>query len=278
MQKDNKSLTVIIPNYNKSSYIKECVESIEKQSLIPNEIVIVDDCSTDNSREAIINLSKEYDNIKYIFLNKNGGVSAARNLGLQMASSEYVTFIDSDDFYINKDKIKNEMEIISKNPSKQTIAYSVTITVDSQGAITNTPFNRKWHRREFVKGECFVMLISTLKQSRVPRDYCVKKDYLCQIGAYSYKKNFYEDLDLVMRLAEGGAIFECTYQPGTAYRQTGNGLSSKTTKEHREERKNICGSYFKKLSFGKKILCSIYRFFAFFKHCFYELRFLLQRH
>ena len=76
---------------------------------MPKEIIIVDDCSTDNSRRIIEKLAKENETIKLIYPKTNGGVSKARNLGLQNASYDYVTFIDSDDFYINVDKLKNEM-------------------------------------------------------------------------------------------------------------------------------------------------------------------------
>ena len=95
-----KGISIIIPNYNKEKYIEKCVDSVLKQSYMPKEIIIVDDCSTDNSRRIIEKLTKENETIKLIYPKTNGGVSKARNLGLQNACYDYVTFIDSDDFYI----------------------------------------------------------------------------------------------------------------------------------------------------------------------------------
>ena len=142
------SLSVIIPNYNKANYIEQCLLSVERQSFLPDEIIVVDDCSTDNSREIIERLSKSFNNIKYLFLKKNGGVSRARNAGLNLAKSEYVTFIDSDDLYINNDKLFNEMNLIDKVNNKRAIAYSVTLTVDDNGNVINLKRNKKWKKKE----------------------------------------------------------------------------------------------------------------------------------
>ena len=60
-------------------------------------------------------------------------------------------------------------------------------------------------------------LISLSKQKRVPRDYCIRKETVLKVGAYNYPRNFYEDLDLLMRLARIGVFFQPTYETGTAF-------------------------------------------------------------
>jgi glycosyltransferase involved in cell wall biosynthesis len=80
------TLSVIIPNYNNSRFLRQCVDSVLNQSydgLI--EIIIVDDCSSDNSRDIIMYISKSYDIVKPVFHEKNQRVSAARNTGLMAA-------------------------------------------------------------------------------------------------------------------------------------------------------------------------------------------------
>lgn len=269
------SLTVIIPNYNKAKYLEECIESVEKQSFLPNEIIIIDDCSTDDSRNIIKNLSSKYNNLKYIFLDSNSGVSAARNKGIDCSTSKYITFLDSDDKYINPDKLSNEMKIVTRG--KNIVSYSVTITIDEKSNIIDNKYNRKWKNKEFVKGDSFVELVSFIKQSRVPRDYCLEKNLLLNVGGYSYEKNFYEDLDLVFRLAESKADFECTYEQGTGYRQLAGGLSSRTTTEHRKARKAIAKHYFKKMGFKKKLLCRLYQLIAFFSKLGRDLSFFINK-
>ena len=78
-----EGISIIIPNYNKEKYIEKCVNSVLEQSYMPKEIIIVDDCSTDNSRRIIEKLAKENETIKLICPKTNGGVSKARNLGLK---------------------------------------------------------------------------------------------------------------------------------------------------------------------------------------------------
>ena len=90
-------ISIIIPVFNVEQYLKQCLDSIVSQDCSSIEVILIDDGSTDGSAT----LCKDYANTyKYIkFLRKeNGGVSSARNMGLQHAKGEYVAFIDSDDW------------------------------------------------------------------------------------------------------------------------------------------------------------------------------------
>lgn len=90
-------VSVIVPVYNVSSYLRECVESICRQTYSEIEIILCDDGSTDGSGELCDQLAKEDSRI-IVFHQKNAGVSAARNHALQQASGDFVCFVDSDDF------------------------------------------------------------------------------------------------------------------------------------------------------------------------------------
>ena len=254
-----EGISIIIPNYNKEKYIEKCVDSVLKQSYMPKEIIIVDDCSTDNSRRTIEKLAKKNETIKLIYPKTNGGVSKARNLGLQNASYDYVTFIDSDDFYINVDKLKNEMKQLKLLEEKgyQGLAYSTTVLVDEDGKVIPCRANRRRRKNEFMKGNRVLKtLISLSKQKIIPRDYCIRKETVLKVGAYNYPRNFYEDLDLLMRLAMAGVFFQPTYENGTAYRQLQNGLSGKNTIEHNKEIEIICSHYMKDLKFSDRIIAT----------------------
>lgn len=90
-------LSIIIPCYNAGSYIKRAIESIVSQKKIYDyEIIIVNDGSTDNSQEIVMRISKEYSFVNVIS-QTNKGVSAARNVGLQIAQGNYCYFMDADD-------------------------------------------------------------------------------------------------------------------------------------------------------------------------------------
>ena len=94
-------ITVIIPIYNVSKYLKNCLESVINQTYKNLEIICVNDGSTDNSLE-ILKEYKERDERIIIIDKKNAGVSAARNDGIEKASGEYLFCVDGDD-YIDED-------------------------------------------------------------------------------------------------------------------------------------------------------------------------------
>lgn len=89
-------VSVIVPVYNVETYIDDCLNSIKQQTYKNLEIIVVEDCSTDGSREAI-DLHLVDERIKIIQHKKNGGLSAARNTGIDFATGEYMMFVDSDD-------------------------------------------------------------------------------------------------------------------------------------------------------------------------------------
>lgn len=99
-------VSVIIPVYNVEEYLEKCLDSVCNQTLKEIEIICVNDCSPDNSLEILDVYSKKDSRIKILNRSKNGGLSAARNTGLKLATSEYVYFLDSDDWidldYIEK--------------------------------------------------------------------------------------------------------------------------------------------------------------------------------
>lgn len=94
-------VSVIIPAYNIEKYIQKAIKSVIEQSLNEVEIIVVNDGSTDKTKEKIEELSKYDQRIKLINLS-NGGVSRARNVGINLAKGEYILFLDGDD-WISKD-------------------------------------------------------------------------------------------------------------------------------------------------------------------------------
>lgn len=118
----NKSLIqIIIPIYNVEEYVRECVESVLSQTYENKEIILVNDGQTDNQMLKIQDLIDCNDNIKVIN-QSNKGLQAARNAGISMASGEYITFIDSDDFYdirAGADWIQKAIEILDNHKDCQ---------------------------------------------------------------------------------------------------------------------------------------------------------------
>lgn len=94
----NITVSVIIPIYNRARTISVAIDSLLSQSFKDFEIILINDGSTDNTEEVLEKYIKQDKRIK-LFIQENSGVSSARNLGLRMSEGQYITFLDSDDFY-----------------------------------------------------------------------------------------------------------------------------------------------------------------------------------
>ena len=92
-----EKISVIVPVYNVEAYLERCVESILQQTYAHFELILINDGSTDSSGQICDHLASQYENIKAYHI-ENAGVSNARNMGIQLATGSWVTFIDSDDF------------------------------------------------------------------------------------------------------------------------------------------------------------------------------------
>lgn len=93
------AVSIIIPVYNAEKYIKKCLNSILNQTFKNYEVIIVDDGSTDNSQQIIKRYVERFPSKFKILAKENGGQSSARNMALPIVNGEYVTFLDSDDYY-----------------------------------------------------------------------------------------------------------------------------------------------------------------------------------
>lgn len=112
----NKKISIIVPVYNNEKYLEKCLISLLNQTYKNIEIIIIEDNSTDKSREILKNYSSNK-NIKIINNSKNMGAAYSRNIGLEAASGEYIGFIDSDD-YVETDYYEKLMQSIIKNKSE----------------------------------------------------------------------------------------------------------------------------------------------------------------
>lgn len=99
MDENNMKISIIIPAYNVESYIERCISSILKQTYQNYEIIVINDGSTDNTLDILNKLCSCDKRIKVISI-KNGGVSNARNIGLDTATGDIISFVDADDYII----------------------------------------------------------------------------------------------------------------------------------------------------------------------------------
>ena len=106
--------SIVIPVYNIEKYIEKCVTSVQEQSYINFEIVLVDDGSTDSSGNICDDLAKKDKRIRVIH-KKNGGLSEARNTGIDFSKGEYVIFLDGDDWWRDNNALSDLNKIIQED-------------------------------------------------------------------------------------------------------------------------------------------------------------------
>lgn len=111
-----QKVSVIVPTYNRAHCIADALDSIIKQTFKCFEIIIIDDGSTDNTKDVIVRYFKDLPfNSKYFF-QKNAGPAAARNLGINKSTGDYIAFLDSDDIWIDT-KIAEQIDFLNSHPN-----------------------------------------------------------------------------------------------------------------------------------------------------------------
>ena len=131
-------VSVIIPVYNAKKYIGKTIESALNQSYKDIEIVIVDDCSQDDSRETIAAYMVENKNIIYHLQEKNAGAAVSRNKALDLARGRYVAFLDSDDLWY-PEKIEKQLEHMTNG--KFAFCYTAYEMIDDDDEIIKGKIN-----------------------------------------------------------------------------------------------------------------------------------------
>jgi glycosyltransferase involved in cell wall biosynthesis len=110
-----KLISIILPTFNGSQYIKSAIESILAQSYKNWELIIIDDGSTDMTEAIVFNYVNANSNIKYFKNEKNIGIQKSLNKGLHLAKGEYIARIDDDDEWIDKEKLKKQLDFFKDN-------------------------------------------------------------------------------------------------------------------------------------------------------------------
>lgn len=115
MDARDRLISIIVPVYNAGKYIEETIHMVEKQTYREWELILVDDCSVDNSREVIKKYmsAKKKENIRLIEKEANQGAAMARNTGMDAAKGRYIAFLDADDIWM-ADKLEKELAFMEE--------------------------------------------------------------------------------------------------------------------------------------------------------------------
>lgn len=110
-------VSIVMPTYNSGSYIVDAIDSVINQTVKDWELIIVDDCSTDNTQKILNPYISTYDNIHYIKLLHNSGPAIARTVAIKYAKGKYIAFLDSDDLW-NTKKLEKQIKFMELTGAK----------------------------------------------------------------------------------------------------------------------------------------------------------------
>lgn len=208
-------ITVIIPTYNRGSLLKRAVDSVLNQTYKNIEIIVVDDCSTDNTEK----IMKDYNQIsfiKYIKLTKNSGACVARNVGIKNAKGNIIAFLDSDDEWLNDKLEKQYNYMIKNNVSVVTCNYLYEKNNNYKIAIKN--------QNKVITYE------QLLYKNYVGIVFIAKKEVFSIVGDFLVDMPRYQDWELALRIAKKFDIHFLNEKLVIAHVQT-KSISSSTSKE-----------------------------------------------
>ena len=203
-------VSAIIPTYNYGKFVTEAVESALAQTYEPLEVIVVDDGSTDNTKQI---LEPYMSRIRYIY-QKNQGLSAARNTGIAAARGEFIAFLDSDDLWHSR-KTEVQVRYLQENPH---VALAAGVAVPDLG--------HGWPEIHSDRMEATLVSFADvfLKTRFGPSSVIASKQVFCTVGNFSTELRSAEDRDMWIRVASQYQMARIDL-PLWFYRIHGNSMS-----------------------------------------------------
>ena len=182
-------VSVIIPAFNASRFIRETIESALGQTLHPSEIIVVDDGSTDDTRDIV----REYSSRVALYQRQQGGASAARNLGAREASGEWLAFLDADDVWMPT-KLERECRLIDGSAA---LVYCDRINIGDRGDLPE----QQGTIQPLYEGDVFVPLL-VIGNVITTSSVMLRTDVFRAVGGFCEDPRLLaEDWDLWVRVA-----------------------------------------------------------------------------
>lgn len=235
-------VSVITPCYNAEKFIDDCIQSVVSQTYHNWELLLIDDCSTDNTMEKILSYSKGDSRIKCFKTNKtSGGPAHPRNIGLSKVSGDFVAFLDADDVWL-PNKLEEQVRFIIDNDLQFVYSDYEKISVEGirSDRILRMPSTVTYDR---LLKTCEIPCLTVLMRSSL-----VTNHLFTEVGK--------EDYLLWLQILKKGVTAFNTNKVHALYRQQTNSRSSKKIKMLYEQW--VILRDFQKLSLVKSFYCWLY--------------------
>jgi teichuronic acid biosynthesis glycosyltransferase TuaG len=217
-------VSIIMPAYNAAEYIAESIESVQAQTYPGWELLVVDDGSTDNTKDIVRNYANKDSRIKYIY-QENGRQGKARNNGIRNSNGAYLAFLDADDLWLPK-KLEIQLQTFKDYDADLIFCDSFVFTGEfhpGNTVVINTP------REEFVGLEGLKKLLS---KNHVPILTCIsKREAILKAGCFTERSEIQnaEDYHLWLKLLLADYKLLGINETLTAYREVNSSVSGLNT-------------------------------------------------
>jgi glycosyltransferase involved in cell wall biosynthesis len=211
------NLSIVMPVYNSEKYLKQSIESYQKQSLSEWELVVVDDQSTDGSYQIAQDLAINDKRIKVLRLEKNSGVSTARHHGNLAATGEIIVVADSDD-YAYTDRLNITKSFFITQPEMKVFYGNIDVKTIESESLTKRffqPFNSD--------------LLTQIDFIPNPASAYLKEAYFA-VGGYDPDLKIGEDYDLWLKMLSAGYQFGCDPKPIVQYNRHSESITNSVGK------------------------------------------------
>lgn len=250
LSSNSPKVSVIIPTHNRAHLIGRSIQSVLNQTYQDFEIIVVDDGSTDNTREVIKEFQRKDKRIKYIKHSKNKGGSAARNTGIKTSRGEYIAFQDSDDEWF-PEKLERQMGFFKNMPAEVGIVYT------DMWRITGNIKKYLYSPEIMPKDKIIYEQALDYSVGNIGiQTSLIKKEVFAKAGMFDEKFPRFIDLEFFIRLSKYYYFFHIN-EPLVNYFDADKGISS-NTKALITARKLILEKYFEDIKKDKKILAKHY--------------------
>ena len=202
-------ITVIIPFYNRETYIHEAVQSVLDQTLKPKQIIIVNDCSRESSRRC---LDRYADRCTILDLPKNVGLAGARNAAIQIAEGKFIALLDDDDIWLPH-KLEVQYRYIQEHPDCSGVHSAVWLILFARPDLRY----KKFDSQPLPLSQALTHL-----QWVIPSTLLIRTDVVRAVAGFDpwFREN--EDRDFVVRCCAAGYRFEGIDEPLVRFRRTGH--------------------------------------------------------
>ncbi|MES2142417.1 MAG: glycosyltransferase family 2 protein [Pseudomonadota bacterium] len=193
----NPLFSIILTTYNRSHFLPRAIRSVLQQAFTNFELIIIDDCSIDNTKQIITEFTDN--RITYIQQTYNQGVSNARNLGIEQAHGEYICFLDDDDEY-HPNFLKETHHFLEKK--QQPFIGFIRVGIANVFTLGNLATGKKRIKTkiwDLDKEKDLLFITEMVYGELIYHRLCFER-----VGFFNSKLNFAEDLDLILRMLAAG--------------------------------------------------------------------------